>query len=67
MGGYHKNDDETTIGGIIFGIILTIGVVTVINHGIESTCQNENDVADCEWVSVPAEQEGTKQSVIYQK
>jgi hypothetical protein len=68
MGRYHNQDDgETTTGGLILGIILTLAVSQGFWHYIESKCQNDNNVADCEWVSSPTEQEGTGQSVIYQR
>jgi hypothetical protein len=68
MGHYHnQNDEDGVIGGLIIGIILTLAVSQGLWHYIESKCQNENNVADCEWVLVPTEQEGTGQSVIYQR
>jgi hypothetical protein len=68
MGRYHDQDaNETTAGGIILGVILTLALSQVFWHYKESVCQEENNVVDCEWVSVPTDQEGTGQSVIYQR
>jgi hypothetical protein len=59
------NHDEDTLTGIVVGVILTIVFSQGLWHYKESFCQEDNNVADCEWVLVPTEQEGTGQSVIY--
>jgi hypothetical protein len=62
-----QDNNDSTFGGFFLGVIFTIGVATLLSHVTESKCQKENNIADCEWVSVPVEQEGTGQSVIYQR
>lgn len=61
------DQNDGTTGGFIVGVIFAVIFTLSIAHLVESKCQNDNNVADCEWVSVPTEQEGTEQSVIYQR
>lgn len=43
--------------GLILGFVLSGLTSLIINHGSESICQSEHDVADCMWVLVPTPQE----------
>ena len=61
------DQNDGTTGGFIVGVIFAVIFTFSIVHLVESICQTENNVADCEWVSIPTEQEGAGQSVIYQR
>jgi hypothetical protein len=49
-----NNDDDVSFWiGFCGGALLMVGSVVMTNHMKESTCQTENNVADCTWVLVP--------------
>lgn len=43
--------------GLFLGFVLYGLVSFTLNHGSESVCQSDNNVADCMWVLVPTPQE----------
>ena len=62
------DEDVAATGIVVVGIFIGVFAVVTASHWAESTCQIENDVADCVWISVPTDsEEGVNASVILQK
>ena len=49
------NNKDDFLACYLVGGFVSIAISFMIWHAIESNCQNDNNVADCEWISVPVQ------------